>query len=143
MTKDETRDRARAGTGHEEVEGRIRVVVEHIVMYGWSPTSQAKLAEKLGCSEKTIHRARLAAEQRIANHRAKAPEPSRADFLGRLRAMVERAGDAEDLKAVATLMGLEARVSGLEQAPTGQGDGIQVVINAAPCAPPEPPADSE
>lgn len=130
--------RARATAKHEDVEARIRRVVEYISLFGWLPTSCAKLADELGVSEDAVHDYRQTAERRIREHRASAVEPSREDFLEQLNGHIVRFAD--DARALPSLLALKARVSGLEQAPSGQGDGVTVTIRAADCA---PPADDE
>ena len=120
---------------HERRETAIRRVVAYIALNGWLPTSAYELAEELDFAPETIRKYRLAAEVRIREHWSTTPEPDRADFLRRLRAIEAKATLSEDLKASASLMSLEARVNGWEQAPALPDGQVQVIIATMPAAP--------
>lgn len=88
---------------------------------GWSPRVARALAAHLGVSKRTVYRIKARVEQEIREGlggRDKATE--HADFLMRLRIHQAAARDAKAFGALSSMLGVEARILGLDAMPAEQ-----------------------
>ena len=102
-----------------EREERIRAVKDAIEAQGWSSSLEAALAVQIGTSTRTIRTYKLEVAKRIASRAAAFddldPREARAEFLDRLRSHQRRAAADKKWGAVASMLGLEARVLGIDK----------------------------
>ena len=90
---------------------------EAIEIEGWSVQLEKALADKLGTTTRTIRTYKLEVVTRVAARAAELdelpPEIARSEFLDRLRVNQRAARKAGKWGAVASMLGLEARILGL------------------------------
>jgi hypothetical protein len=118
-------------TTQEEKMRRISILERAISERGWSLQIKRAMANEFGVTTRTIDRYR---EELIQGYRQEMSEDEldfkRAEFIGRLRGHQRAALGSGRLGPLASMLNLEARISGLEQAESGQGSGqVQVLLN--------------
>lgn len=118
-------------TTQEEKDRRISLLERAISERGWSLQIKRAMAHEFGVTTRTIDRYR---EELINGYQQELSEDElefkRAEFLGRLRGHQRAALGSGRLGPLASMLNLEARICGLDQADSGQGSGqVQVLLN--------------
>lgn len=115
-------------TTKDERERRLAVVEKAIHRLGWSLTLEAALAQQIGVSRRTIRRYRFDVESIVRKEIAQERRLLRASLLVRVRGHQQAAREAERFGPLASMLGLEARMTGvLEPEPEPIPDSLEAV----------------
>jgi hypothetical protein len=112
----------------DERKRRLNVVEKTMAEVGWSGRIVRALADQFDVTERTVCNYRREVMDEIAlAYRGPDIEATRAEFLSRIRSHQATALREGALGPLCSLMNIEARVTGLEQAQAGD-KGVQIVI---------------
>jgi AraC-like DNA-binding protein len=115
-------------TTKDERERRLAVVEKAIHRLGWSLTLEAALAQQIGVSRRTIRRYRFDVESIVRREIGQERRLLRASLLVRVRGHQQAAREAERFGPLASMLGLEARMTGvLEPEPEPIPDTLEAV----------------
>jgi hypothetical protein len=115
-------------TTKEERERRLAEVEKAIHRHGWSMALEATLSQQIGVSRRTIRRYRFDVESIVRKEIAQERRLLRASLLVRIRGHQQAARDAERFGPLASMLGLEARMTGvLEPEPEPIPDSLEAV----------------
>ena len=115
-------------TTKDERERRLAVVEKAIHRHGWSLTLEAALARQLEVSRRTVRRYRFDVESIVRKEIAQERRLLRASLLVRVRGHQQAAREAERFGPLASMLGLEARMTGvLEPEPEPIPDTLEAV----------------
>ena len=115
-------------TTKDERERRLAVVEKAIHRHGWSLTLEAALARQLEVSRRTVRRYRFDVESIVRKEIGQERRLLRASLLVRVRGHQQAAREAERFGPLASMLGLEARMTGvLEPEPEPIPDSLEAV----------------
>lgn len=115
-------------TTKDERERRLAVVEKAIHRHGWSLTLEAALARQLEVSRRTVRRYRFDVESIVRREIGQERRLLRASLLVRVRGHQQAAREAERFGPLASMLGLEARMTGvLEPEPEPIPDSLEAV----------------
>lgn len=117
----------------EEKDRRLAIVEEAISRRGWSMQIERALAREFGVSSRTIRNYRREVVEGYRKEmNGEELDAQRAEFIGRLRGHQRLALETGRLGPLASMMGLESRVLGLDKEAAEGGPGAVEVILRVP-----------
>jgi hypothetical protein len=106
---------------------KLDLVEKAMAEAGWSTRLANQLADKLGVSKRTIYQYRVMVMEDLAEaFHSEDPRHDRAEFLSRLRGYQAKAARKGAFGSLASMMNVEARVLGVENAPKSADDGDEM-----------------
>ena len=117
----------------EEKERRLSIVEQAIAKAGWSLSLERSLAREFGVTTRTIRSYR---REVVDGYRKELSDEEmdmqRAEFVGRLRGHQRVALESGRLGPLASMMGLESRIIGIDRAETEVGPSSVEVFLRVP-----------
>ena len=108
---------------------RLDVVEETMAKVGWNPRIVRDLADRFGVTERTIYNYRRDVLEELAEcYRGENRRQDRAEFVAMLRERQVKAMGEGSWGSVSSMMGIEAKVMGLEDSSAAGASETVVVV---------------